>query len=149
MNNMMFNKLLITLNINTIMGTTYVKKQTAILLKDIGFNEITDLFFNEFYPKGATNINGLTNYDAVTGKRDNFTSLPIQSEVQKWFREVHNIHIEILLSDEPPYNEYYYRLMEIGKYFTLSHNGVYNTIYEDSLEAAIIAAIDLIPVKNQ
>lgn len=67
-----------------------------------------------------------------------------QSLLQKWLREVHSIHIEILLGDDKPYNTFYYRIMKIGKYFPLSHDGIYNESYNETLELALQKSLLLI-----
>ena len=73
-----------------------------------------------------------------------FYSRPTQTLLQKWLREEHLIHIEILLSEESPYNTFYYRIMQIGKYFTLSHDGIYKNTYEEALEKGLFEALKLI-----
>lgn len=68
-------------------------------------------------------------------------SAPTQSLLQKWIREAHGIHIEILLSDEQPHKHFYYRIMQMSKYFTLAHDGIYNISYEDITEIALQDAL--------
>ncbi len=89
--------------------------------------------------------NGLTRsviYDFDYGVK--FISAPTQSLLQKWLRDIHNIHIEILLEENSPYNKFYYRIMKLGQYFTLSHNGVYNKSYEEILEIALFEALEYV-----
>ena len=132
--------------------------ETAKLAKDKGFNEDTELFFNSFYPKGTYNINGLTNYDEVTDKRDNFTSLPTQSLLQKWLREKHNIHIEIELTDNTMQFYYQYCIVDsknrechdedmIDQATRIyNYNERFNT-YEEAREQAILKAIEIVKQK--
>lgn len=69
---------------------------------------------------------------------------PTQSLLQKWLREKHGINVEVFLSYEFPYNTYFYRVMKIGKYFTLSHTDFESNIYEEALEAGLQEALKLI-----
>jgi hypothetical protein len=69
---------------------------------------------------------------------------PTQSLLQHYIREIHNIHIEILLEENSPFKQFYYRIMNIGQYFTLSHGGTYNSNYETILEIALDEALNLI-----
>lgn len=66
---------------------------------------------------------------------------PTQAELAKWLRKVHKIHIEIFLSEDSPYAGFYYRVMEIGKYFTTSHDGILFDEYEDAMEKGLIEAL--------
>ena len=69
---------------------------------------------------------------------------PTQTLLQRWLRDKHKLHIEILLTDEIPYTQFYIKIMEIGKYFTLSHDGIYNESYEEVLELGLISALKLV-----
>ena len=120
--------------------------ETAKLAKEKRFNEDTELFFNSFYPKGTYNINGLTNYDEVTGKRDNFTSLPTQSFLQKWLREKHNIHIYLFPLDNGKWgfenNSISINLDYI--FINYMYEGKEYNSYEEALEFALLEALKLI-----
>lgn len=72
---------------------------------------------------------------------------PTQSLLQRWLREVHNIHIEVFLSDNLPYTGFYYRIMTIGKYFVTSHDDVLSDKFEDALEKGLFEALKLITLK--
>lgn len=69
-----------------------------------------------------------------------------QSVLQKWLRDKHNIHIDIFLMEDSPYNEFYYRVMEIGKYFALSHDDLLFKIYESALEVGLQKGLKLIKI---
>ena len=67
-----------------------------------------------------------------------------QTTLQRWIREEHKIHIEILLTSNEPYTQFFFRVMKIGEYFTLSHDNLYYDLYEDALEEALNKALKLI-----
>jgi hypothetical protein len=73
------------------MEDTLVNLSTAKLAKEKGFDEITDYIYSQNYitEKLIENINGLKHSDG----NNPFISAPTQSLLQKWLREVHNIHI--------------------------------------------------------
>ena len=120
--------------------------ETAKLAKDKGFNEDTELFFNSFYPKGTYNINGFTNYDEVTDKRDNFTSLPTQSLLQKWLREKHNKHIYLFPLDNGKWgfenNSISINLDHI--FINYMYEGKEYNSYEEALEVGLQEALNFI-----
>jgi len=62
---------------------------------------------------------------------------PLILEVLDWLRTTKNIHIEVLLQEDPPYNQFYYRIMEIGKYFNLSHDDSYSNTPEECYSKAL------------
>lgn len=70
-------------------------------------------------------------------------SAPIISEVCMWLYEKHKLHIESLLAEDNPWDKFYYRIMKVGQYFTLSQDGI---IYDSPTEA-YEAAIEYV-VKN-
>lgn len=79
-----------------------VSKEIAILAKEKGF----DWKCMWFYDLDLTNRNLFTyrsveNYnDNIIFESKNFVSAPTQSLVQKWLRDIHNIHIEIWYNNE-------------------------------------------------
>ena len=74
-----------------------------------------------------------------------WVSAPTQSLLQKWIREIHNIHIEIFLESDPPYRSLYFRVMTLGEYFVTSHDGSSRISHEETLEEALQEALKLIP----
>jgi hypothetical protein len=66
---------------------------------------------------------------------DNY-SMPEQHQVVEWLRVNHGIHIEILLEENKPWNKFYYRIMKIGQYFSLSHDGIYSETPQEAYSAA-------------
>lgn len=71
-------------------------------------------------------------------------SAPTQSLLQKWLREKHSTHIEILLEEDAPYDKFYYGVMVVGKYFALSYDDNRFNTYEEALEASLLEALNLI-----
>ena len=88
---------------------TPVSFETAKLLKEKGFDEQWNIYMHT----------------------------PTLAEVVMWLYEEHGIHIEILLSEDHPWNSFYYRVMKVGNYFTLSHNGDYRKSPTEAYESAI------------
>ncbi len=91
---------------------THVTDKQAKLLKEKGFKGIV------FYTDGTTH------------------TAPEQWQVCEWLRVEKGIHIEILLTESSPYNTFYYRVMKVGQYFTLSHDDVYFTTPQEAYSAA-------------
>lgn len=125
---------------------------TAKLSKEKGFNNsIYGYYINQnrwFFNEGENcfydwdyEIEAEVEFKEAT---KNLIPRPSQSLLSKWLREEHNIHIEILLSDNQPWDKFYYRIMQIGKYFSLSHDGIYSSSYEESLEIGLQKALELI-----
>lgn len=66
-----------------------INNQTAKLLKEVGFNN----FCNHFYDDNSKEIIREDNLNK--NNSENQFSLPTQALVQKWLREKQNIHINI------------------------------------------------------
>lgn len=116
----------------------YVELETAMLAKKKGFTKgftPCDRFFNP-----------IANYKFWTKDFWNQVKLPCptQSELARWLRINHKIHIEVFLSSDSPYTGFYYRVMEIGKYFTTSHDGILSNRHENAMERGLIEALKLI-----
>jgi len=128
-----------------------VSLKTAKLAQEKGFNEICR---NGYYETLAHTLDcgrgGEMDFPYIEPRileRRNYdhsvliAQAPTQSLLQRWLREVHNIYIEILLGEDRPYNQFYYRLMKLGQYSTLSHDGFYRKSYEEVLEEALQQAL--------
>jgi len=108
--------------------------KTAKLAKEKGFNEIVSTAYGRsqesLYESNCTNRNS----------ENIFLSAPTQSLLQKWLREVHNIHIEV-------HNlgmKWWFNLKEIDSdnaALFISDN--YNS-YEEALEVGLQEALKLI-----
>ena len=62
-------------------------------------------------------------------------------DIQRWLRDQHKYHIEVMLEDGTPYTSFYYRVMKLGKYFTQSHHGLVSPVFDEVLEAAIVETL--------
>ena len=76
-------------------------------------------------------------------QRDRFIAAPTRELLRKWLREYHNIHIEINLSGDIPYNKFYYYIMKIGQYFTMSTSDDQESFvtYEEALDTSLIKVL--------
>lgn len=116
--------------------------ETAKLAKEKGFNE--ECRFNVF--RGTKDY--ITKEKSINSKLSSTTySQPTQTKLQRWLREVHDIHISLNYEIEG-YS------CTIGGYDQINHNHVgveleeqYNT-YEQTLEAGILVALKLIKEKK-
>lgn len=143
-----------------------ISLETARLAKEKGFEAKLYTYYDaqtqELRPitacvrqtlKSATGTpygqNTIEDYEAVLVDMDNSLDecilAPTQSLLQKWLRDEHSIHIEIQLSSERPFNQFFYRIIHIGQYFTLSHDDFYSESYEVVLEKALQMALKEIP----
>lgn len=105
------------------------------LLKDTDFDKWYDKYSEKNHSlKGWLDTD--TYLDEVELPEDIFLFL-----VQRYLREEYDLHIEILLEDGSPYDKFYFRVMGVGHYFTLSHHGLQDKDYNKVLEAGIIDAI--------
>lgn len=122
-----------------------ISYETAMLAKEKGFingsksyyngNDTLETLSEEFHPNAVHTNNMMQRFRYEA---------PTQSLLQQWLRTEHQLHIEVLLSEDAPYTQVYYRIMKIGQYFTLSHDDNYFHEYEDALEEALIKALKII-----
>jgi hypothetical protein len=138
----------------------HVTFEQAVKLKQKGFQELVNYFYTKdgkFYPNSKEsgdepmefepddfydnfNYKNLTMQVNGEGKYLQVYSAPEIHQVIDWLFTSHNIHIEICLSDSSPYSTFYYRVLKVGQYFTLSHDG----IYSDTPAKAYSSAIDYV-----
>ena len=123
--------------------------ETAKLAKEKGFNAKCLSYWGINYVMELTpELNSSFNRHTYNYNGDEFIdqsySAPSQGLLQRWLREKHYIHIEILLSDDSPYEQFYIRYMKIGQYFSLAHDDVYKDTYEEALEIGLNKALKLI-----
>lgn len=141
------------------MENELISLETAILAKQAGFNEpckgfaeskhgdVLNFVDDKYYVyRGYKPFKSewMQIIDEDNGKDTQFYIAPEQSLLQRWLRQEHGVHIEILLEEDAPYNKFYYRIMKVGQYFTLSHDALYFEKYEDALETALLAVLKLI-----
>lgn len=111
-----------------------------IYCKEYGFCHISEdylSFIKDGKPQGTYDVNGDF---SITEK----WYLPKQSDLQDLIRDNYKIHIEILLEEDFPYEHYYYRVLQVGKYFTLSHDAFKDKDYRKVLEQGLIKALKII-----
>jgi len=112
---------------------TYVTFEQAKLIRKKGFNLKTTWAYQSSNPKNKYSYK--VNHEILLrDKKDVFC--PEQWELVEYLRINHGIWIEILLTEDSPYNNFYFRIMEIGKYFTLSHDGIYRNTPQEAYSAA-------------
>lgn len=118
---------------------TYVTREQAKWLKEKEFDLPTYAYYSglNFYTGEYKNHSQTTIGDTPMHKMlIGYTSAPEQWQVIEWLRVNHGIHIEILLEENKPWNKFYYRIMKIGQYFSLSHDGIYSETPQEAYSAA-------------
>lgn len=128
--------------------------ETAIVAKEKRFDWDC---YNEYHSKGYSYREGKPGYSTVTIKKgqleragkgqvfrnlcNNF-SAPTQSLLQKWLRDIYNIHVYANHKKFGVVSEdgYYYH---IGKSTSNRYYGKFSS-YEDALEAGLLEALKLI-----
>lgn len=117
--------------------------ETAKLAKDKGFKTNS----NEWSFIRDGNMINTNSEGGITGN-ENTVKIISQSLLQKWFRENHNIHIEVYWDFTAPSN-WYYAISEIGnldmKEICSYPSSPFNT-YEQALESALKMALKLIKI---
>ena len=117
---------------------TPVSFELAKLLKEKGFNNPTEVFYwlEDELNRGVI-------HRKKTPRQGFFKSYggsllaPTITEVVMWLYEKHGLHIEILLAEDNPWDKFYYRILKVGQYFSLSHDGTYRDSPTEAYEAAI------------
>ena len=131
-----------------------IKQPTAKLAKEKGFDEQTRNAFDEnggevFCDPCSDSVRlvGLGNRQGHkwwNSKEIGKYARPTQSLLQKWLRDVHKIHIDILYGQKAnSANEYWYcTTIQVGK---KNKKGLQcNDYYEVALEVALVEALNLI-----
>jgi hypothetical protein len=106
--------------------------ETAKLAKEKGFNIVCTMQYTDF-----NGIERLQNYIDV--ESETFPYAPTQSLLQKWLREVHNIHISTIIR----VGTRKYRVRIDYKHLEIWKNeicGIFNT-YEEALEKGLQEAL--------
>ena len=128
--------------------------ETAKLAKEKGFNIPTISYYN---PKGRSEEsegymterlessnwnNGQGSYP--THAKDVECSAPTQSLLQKWLREVHDIHINIRTNTVSGGNYFFYLFQTRAPFYTLFVSEKNSDNYEKALECALKESLKLI-----
>jgi hypothetical protein len=111
----------------------YVTFEQAKLLKEKGFDVPT---CNGYDSKGNLICMASQNRPMDYNTQVLLYSMPEQWQVIEWLRVKYGIHIEILLAEDNPWNKFYYRVMKVGEYFTLSHDGIHRETPQEAYSAA-------------
>ena len=112
----------------------YVSSEVAVLLKEKGFDEPCEMFYNEHFKspyRGTLTKNSHTSSYTV----------PTQQMAMAWLREVHNIDIEVqthYLNYLKPNDTRYYS----GKILKGSEDVIHTIYAKDTYEQACEAAIN-------
>lgn len=115
----------------------YVSYDTAVLLKEKGFNEEVRTFYTS---------NGKLEYCAFPLNHNldigsGFTSAPSQSLAIKWLREVHDLHIVVYPWQADKEEKAIHWCCKVYKSFAHLGNDVYTNETPKSYEEAIEAAL--------
>jgi hypothetical protein len=127
-----------------------VSFETAKLAKEKGF-DVPIMQMLQVYHITTGKIDMYLTSNRVSNWNDNkyveICSAPTQSLLQKWLREVHNIHIIVFLNSEKQYFSDVYQNFQLPvdseELHSLLSGRVYKS-YEDALEAALQEALNLI-----
>ena len=130
--------------------------KTAKLAKEKGFHIMPDMFFDDIDTLRSTNIlkmpgcyPGSVSFVSIYQEVDVYYA-PTQSDLQKWLREVHNIHITIIYD----WHLFHVNIMSMQSNVSLesSLTGITPhkfTTYEEALEQGLLAALKLIKEKYE
>ena len=134
------------------MNEQFISSEIAEKLKKLNFNEPC-LGWYEYDEDGEflvllSGVRGNKKYRHINGyfgvlQHDltkNKTLAPLYQQAQKWLREVHNIHIQIIFL--PLNNRYVFEIYKYGEY-NIESVLEYST-YELALEQGILEALKLI-----
>lgn len=122
------------------MEDTLISFETAKLAKEKGFNWKTYYYYNLDSKLNDEStildrVNGMYNHKFQGGN-----SAPTQSFLQKWLREKHKIHVQIL-----PYNhKYLISLLKYGQNGSNPNFDEEHSTYEEALEIGLQEALKLI-----
>lgn len=125
------------------MEKLFIPYELALKLKELGFNEecLARYCVVTEWEKPTGEVRLQISNDCPNNHKTLFKA-PLWSQVFDWFREKHNYHYEIFLTSDSPYDKFHYRVMEIGKYFTLSYDNFEGT-YEEARQACLEKLIEL------
>lgn len=120
----------------------YVSNDTAKLMKEKGFNQCTDCWYDE---DGEIHVRGNYSYSGQKGYyEDTCCQAPTQQLAMRWLREIHHLHIYAFHVNSTNLPQWVFEIENLDEDWTYSkHHG--NT-YEECIEEAIkYACANLIP----
>jgi hypothetical protein len=139
------------LNINNMMKEELITYETAILAKEKGFNWETNRYFyldqlSEFDEYDAT----MVNHNSSDQTSVDYMSAPTQSLLQKWLRDVHNIHVSPLMYiNKKKELKWRFDLTTVSPYYSSidKRSTKIRDTYEEALEVALYDALNSIDEK--
>lgn len=127
-----------------------ISLETAKLAKEKGFDEEVSYAYNVARWRKDNDLIDLTsdnpwkyNSDPDNTDEDYLISAPTQSLLQKWLREIFNIHINITFGQE---KRYMFSIVDIENCELILEKGFYSN-YEEALEDALLEALNQIKSK--
>ncbi len=130
-----------------------VKFETAKLAKEKGFNEECTYLYTEsgkrfgiqYYDPVVINDQTIEDYfSLVPSDEVPLCSAPTQSELQRWLREVHNIHLAINVGI--PHREkdisYYGNVIKLGRHHKNKYRSAFFKTFEEALEDVLKKALE-------
>lgn len=118
------------------MEDTLINFETAKLAKEKKFNTIINYYYDSFGDICSSNIK--VNWN---DSKELLTSAPTQSLLQKWLREVHNLHITIYSQSQ---ESWMFRVTKQGQSLVDGLYGEDYENYEEALEDGLQEALKLI-----
>lgn len=117
----------------------YVSFETAKLLKEKGFDEPLNYYYNS---DGRKSYATSYNWNQTTGDFQDYSCPTIQMAM-KWLREVHKLHISVVMGFDADNSQYFFYVPSVCRFSNKS--GEYQTpfgekefgSYEEACEAGI------------
>lgn len=132
------------------MEDTKIQFKTAKLAKEAGFDEPCKWHYTQNKPNKVPQLFSVYPIEALNTWNGRF-SAPTQSLLQRWFREVHKIHIEIGWMRVNPFypsrTNYYFASIDFlndRDRQGLTTLGDDHKTYEEAMEDGLIMALNLI-----
>lgn len=114
-----------------------ISLSTSKLLKTIGFNLYTGLYYNKNGSKGAMSCEVFSHLVSI-GYGDNLYPIVPQFLVNQWFREIHKIHILIDFKfNRNKIIKWYYKIYDLNNGELILNSNKYYNEYRDVNEYTI------------
>lgn len=119
--------------------------ETAKLAKEKGFHERVIYYYIDSTKCVDRIAPGAHSHLHVSNKKEGYHSAPTQSLLQRWLRDVHNLHLEPKLANQESKKSYYYGVYKWEKYraYIKGTSKRFNT-YEQALEEGLQEALKLV-----
>jgi hypothetical protein len=124
-----------------------ISLETAKFAKEKKFDWLTRYYFSQINSEPfETHENSLDDYNSSHWNEENgeWISRPTQSLLQKWLRDIHNIHVEILYEYKKENSSYDLNVEFEG--ISKFYKSLYNT-YEEALEIGLQEGLKLINIE--